>query len=82
MDRQEIIAKLKDIMVFAMPDSADAINACTESSDLRTDLGLNSVGLLYIVIAIEESFGVDLSGADFSDFNTVKDVIDYIQENL
>lgn len=82
MDRQEIIAKLKDIMVFAMPDSADAINVCTESSDLRTDLGLNSVGLLYIVIAIEESFGVDLSDADFSDFNTVKDVIDYIQENL
>ena len=65
-------------MLFAMPDSADVIENCTEADDLRKDLGLNSVGLLYIVIAIEESFGVDLADADFSDFNTVKDVIDYI----
>ena len=80
MDKIEIIEKLKEIMLFAMPDSTDVIENCTETDDLRKDLGLNSVGLLYIVIAIEESFGVDLSDADFSDFNTVKDVIDYITE--
>ena len=53
-----------------------------ESSNLRTDLGINSIGIIYIVISIEEELGVDMANASFSSFETVKDVIDYIEENI
>ena len=52
----------------------------SESSDLHTDIGLNSVGMLYIVIAIEEMFNIEFDCVEFKDFNTVADVIDYIAE--
>lgn len=80
MTRQEVIEKLKDIIVFAMPNKKESINEYTEESNLTTDIGLNSVGLLYIVIAVEELFNVSFEDVSFEDFKTVKNVVDYILE--
>lgn len=80
MTRTEIIEKLKDIISFAMPDKAELIGNCSEDLNLSTDIGLNSVGLLYIVIAVEEFFNISFDDVGFSDFETVKDVIDYIEK--
>lgn len=79
MTRAEIREKLSDIMVMAMPDAADTIKNSTEDSNLSTDLGLNSIGMLYLVIAIEEFFSISFENAEFSDFKTVGDVVDYIE---
>ena len=57
MKREEIIRKLKEILVQADERMSDAIRNCELDSDLRTDLGLTSVGMLYTVIVIEETFG-------------------------
>ena len=54
----------------------------TEDSDLNTDLGLSSVGILYIVIAIEEMFNIRMDDVSFGDFKTVGDVVDYIDRKL
>ena len=81
MERQEIIDKLKDLINFAMPNKRDIIEKCNEDSNLTTDIGLNSVGLLYIVIAVEEFFKVSFEDVSFDDFKTVRDVIDYIEKN-
>ena len=81
MKREEIIEKLKDIIIFAMPNKKEIIEKCTEESNLTTDIGLNSVGLLYIVIAVEELFNVSFESVSFDDFETVGNVIDYIYEN-
>ena len=80
MNRNEIAEKLREIILFALPNKKEAIDKCTEDSNLRTDIGLNSVGLLYIVIALEEVFGVSFENLSFDNFNTVKDVIDYIEK--
>ena len=66
---------------MAMGDSLD-MNTVTEDSNLVTDLGLNSVGILYVVIGIEEFFGIRFDDVTFGDFNTVKDVIDYIEKKV
>ena len=79
MNRQEITEKLKEILVLALGNTVD-IDKCTEDSNLTTDLGLNSVGILYVVIAIEEFFGIRFGDVSFGDFQTVADVIDYIEE--
>jgi acyl carrier protein len=52
----------------------------TEETDLRTGLGLNSIGMLYMVIAIEESFSVRFENVAMGDFATVGDVIKYLEE--
>lgn len=76
LTRSEIIAKLKDIMEMACGVQVEA----DESSNLTTDLGLNSVGLLYVVIAVEEFFGIRFDDVSFGDFQTVGDVVDYIEK--
>ena len=80
LTRNEIIEKLKEVIQLALGDKAN-IEEYTENSNLITDLGLNSVGILYIVIAIEEFFSIEFDDVGFGDFQTVKDVIDYIQKN-
>jgi acyl carrier protein len=58
------------------------LDSLDEASSLVTDLGLNSVGILYIVIAIEEEFSIEFENVGFSDFKTVGDVVDYIEEKV
>ncbi len=81
MTRIEIMDKLRDILTMAMGDaSAELLANCTEDSGLTTDLALNSVGMLYVVIAIEEFFQIQFDDVGFGDFNTVRDVVDYIEK--
>lgn len=77
LTRSEIVQKLTEIVEMALGEIAIAAD---ESSDLTTDLGLNSVGLLYVVIAIEEFFGIRFDDVSFGDFRTVGDVVDYIEK--
>ena len=69
---------MKMVMRERMPDAA----TLDESSNLVTDLGLNSVGVLYVVIAIEEFFGIEFENVGFGDFKTSGDVIDYIEQQI
>lgn len=79
LTRNEIVKKLNEIVDMAVGETAVAAD---ESSDLTTDLGLNSVGLLYVVIAIEEFFSIRFDDVSFGEFRTVGDVVDYIEKKL
>ena len=81
MNRQEIIEKLKEIAELTVQDPTILANM-NEDSDLNTDLGLSSVGILYIAIAIEEMFNIRMDDVSFGDFKTVRDVADYIEKKL
>lgn len=83
LSKEEIIVKLKDILLVADGGNADKIGAADENTRLSEDLGLNSVNVLYLVIAIEEVFNIrfdDDTGVDT--FKTVGDAADYIGEKL
>lgn len=83
LSKEEIIVKLKDILLVADGGNADKIRAADENTRLSEDLGLNSVNVLYLVIAIEEVFNIrfdDDTGVDT--FKTVGDVTDYIEGKL
>jgi acyl carrier protein len=81
MDRKQIFDKLKEILAFSFGDSSEILDRCTEDSNLITDLGLNSVGMLFMVISIEEAFSVKFQNVNLGSFETVRDVIDYIMAN-
>ena len=81
MTREQITEKLKELfeMVF---DDVDKLIGCTEDTRLVEDLGLDSVGILYVVVGIEEFFSVRFDDVGFSDFKTIKDVIDYLEKKV
>ena len=79
MNRQEIRTKLCEIMKLAMPQLEISEETMNESANLASDLGLSSVGLLYVVIGIEETFGIRFDDVGFSDFETLGRVVDYIE---
>lgn len=81
MTRQEIFDGLKEILESA-GDNDDAITEASEDSELVGDLGLSSISILYLVISIEETYGVSFDGCGVADFVKLKDVIDYIEAHL
>lgn len=82
MTRTEILKKLEDILRAANGMDGDAPLACSEDAKLLTDLGLTSVNMLFLVIAVEEEFGIQFDSVGVSDFETVRDVVDYIEGKL
>lgn len=77
MTREIILEKLKNI--FALVNGGANATDFDESTDLRTGLGLNSIGMLYMIIAIEESFSVRFENVAMGDFQTVGDVVEFIE---
>lgn len=82
MSRQEIFDKLKELLKLANSSSPELVEQCDENSDLRSDLGLTSIGVLYLAISIEQEFGIEFEGSSFDEFSKVKDAIDYIEQSF
>ena len=82
LTRAEIAERLKEILLSADDRAQDAVSGATEETKLQTGLGLSSVSMLYMVIAIEEEFGIRFEGVSVSDFQTLGDVITYVQGKL
>ena len=78
MSREEIFKKLQELIKLANSSNVEQIESCTEDSDLRTDVGLTSIGVLYLAISIEQTFDIVFTDTAFDDFTKVKDVVDYI----
>lgn len=82
MSRSEIKEKLIDVMKMATPAGEIDLENLSEDAKLVDDLGLTSVGILYVVIAIEEFFDIRFDDVGFADFKTISDVIDYIERKV
>lgn len=72
-----ITTKIKDILSEQLGfDKSDI----TPESRLDEDLGVDSLDLVEIVMAIEGDFDLDISDKDAMKLVTVQDVIDYVTE--
>lgn len=70
--------QLKKLFEDVLGDKANTAEI-TENSSLTDDLGINSVGLLYMAVAVEEKFGVRFKNDDFPNIKKVSDVIEIIE---
>ena len=82
MTREQIIDKLREILVAADGRGQGSVMDVGEDTNLFTDLGLTSVSMLYMVIAIEEDFNIRFENVGASDFTTLGDVVDYIEARV
>ncbi len=57
-------------------------DSVTPQSSLREDIGINSIGMLYMAMALEEEFGMKFTNDDFIGIQTVQNVIDCIEKKV
>ena len=56
-------------------------NDITEETSFKDDLGLDSLDLFELAMAIEEEFGVEIPQEDLESIVTVGDAVEFIKEN-
>ena len=74
----QIFERLVKVFNVVFEESVDTSSLSPESS-LREDVGINSIGLLYMAMAVEEEFGIKFKNEDFAGIQTVADVIACIE---
>ena len=79
LSRDEIVSKLKTILINADEKSAAMADKIDVNSSLANDLGLTSIGMLYLVIVIENTFSIQFENVGIEDFKTFGDMVDYIE---
>jgi acyl carrier protein len=77
MEREAILNELKEILILIKP-SMD-LSAVTEDSQLVRDVGLDSLTILLLSLAVENKFGFKFEGTP--KFETVGEVIDYVSSH-
>ena len=78
MNDKDIFDKLVNIFNIVINRGVD-VSKINYDSKIAEDLGVNSIGLIYLAVAVEEEFGVDMSNASLESFKTIQDVINYIK---
>lgn len=53
----------------------------TLETRLSEDLGADSLDAVELVMALEDEFGISVSDDDAKDLNTVKAIVEYIENN-
>ena len=70
--------KVKQIIVDQLGvDAADV----TPTSSFVDDLGADSLDRVELIMALEETFGMEIPDEDAEKISTVQDAVDYIQKN-
>ena len=70
--------KIQEILVEVLGVEKDSV---TMDSNLMNDLNADSLDALDIATQIEESLSVKIPDEDFAKFETVKDIVEYIENH-
>ena len=79
METEEIFEKVKTVIVEQL--GVDEASVRMDSSFLD-DLGADSLDIVEFIMALEEEFGIEIPDEDVEKIVTVKDVVEYISENI
>lgn len=71
-----MLEKLKNLIAQNLDINTDGV---TEGSSFKDDLGIDSLDLFELVMAMEEEFGIEIPSEDLGNMSTVGDVIEYIE---
>ena len=57
------------------------MNTITEDTSFKEDLGVDSLDLFELVMALEEEFGVEIPTEDLEELTTVGAVVKYVESH-
>ena len=70
--------KIKDIIIEQLQVEESDVNMDT---NLMKDLAADSLDAVEIIMAIEDTFGIEIPDEDAEKFQTVEDLVKYVEEN-
>ena len=76
MNDGEILEKLIQILKKSTTKEVADVDF---DSDLRMDLGIESVGMMFLAVMIEKEFNVSFEGVELDSFKKVSDVVEFIR---
>jgi acyl carrier protein len=79
MERTEIIEKINDFLVDEFELAADQLKP---EALLKTDLGIDSLDFVDIIVIIEKNFGFKVKAEEMANVKTLQDFYDYIIANV
>ncbi len=74
-----MIERVVDILEDFTILEKDMIN---EKSELITDLDLNSLDIINVVVAFEEEFDIEIPDQKIKELVTVGDIVEYLEKNV
>lgn len=78
MEREEILDKVRDVIVDQLNVEADDV---TEEASFIDDLGADSLDIVELVMALEEEFGISIPDEEAENIKSVGDAAAYIERN-
>lgn len=72
-----MLEKVKEIVAESLNVEESTLS---ETTSFKEDLGADSLDLFEMVMALEESFNVEIPSEDLEKIKTIKDVKDYIEK--
>ena len=79
MKREEIKAKINEFLIDELEVEESKLDT---SSDLKKDLGIDSLDFVDIAVIIEKSFGIKIKGEEMVGMKTLGDFYDFIIERV
>jgi acyl carrier protein len=79
MDEADVRTRVRSVIASMAPLRPVPVEA---DSELRTDLGYDSLSLVELAVALEEEFGLPATAEDDTDVEAVRDVEELVLERL
>lgn len=79
VDKTELAKKVKDIIAEQLGVEDAEV---TDTASFIDDLGADSLDTVELVMAFEESFGLEIPDEDAEDIQTVANAVDYISNKI
>jgi acyl carrier protein len=79
MDRVEIEARLREVLVSELGLDADKINT---AANFEQDLDVDSLGVVELLMAMEDEFGVKIPDDEAEHIHTVGEAIELVHTKL
>lgn len=79
MDRSEVATRLNDVLVSELGLDADKIN---ESANFESDLEVDSLGVVELLMALEDEFDVKIPDDEAENIHTVGQAVDMVHTKL
>ena len=79
MGTEEIFEKVKEVIVDQLGVPEENV---TNEATFLDDLGADSLDIVELIMALEEAFDIEIPDEEVEKAITVKDVVDYIAEQV
>ena len=79
MNKEEIKEKVISLIADTLEIDKNSIN---EKSNLVSDLEVESLDLVNLVVAFEDEYNVEIPDNEIKNLQTVEDIINFIEKNV